>query len=436
MLMPTEVKPFLLHEDKLIREASANYFEHGCEHDPELLALVFEGCRRFGIEENSWPLICAQQFRVTESTIPELLALLSQASSRESAERLNRVLENMPVEVLPTFEAEIRDTPGVRADTLSRLERRLDLAAWSSDRLWQELQDYSDRAPALSSTDEYEHQYAQDLVSTLAARDVPDETTILQRLAAFTADRDEWLETYLIDLAGARRLRGTIPLLVDRFHIDADILLERCMYALGRIGDPEAVRLIQRAFPTASWDYKISAQNVLGYIKDPASEQALLDLLVTETDLSIRTYLCLDLCNLFSARGVEVVRRQVLDGYDTDVDRLEEELLLVTDVLDIVLPEAAHWRSKRAKRRALSAKRMAQFDEVFGLLDSLQPTWQDDEEEPSTANTRLEPRDAVLDEWDDSGETIRITGRRVGRNDPCTCGSGKKYKKCCGATKK
>ena len=24
------------------------------------------------------------------------------------------------------------------------------------------------------------------------------------------------------------------------------------------------------------------------------------------------------------------------------------------------------------------------------------------------------------------------TGPKVGRNDPCTCGSGKKYKKCCG----
>jgi len=23
---------------------------------------------------------------------------------------------------------------------------------------------------------------------------------------------------------------------------------------------------------------------------------------------------------------------------------------------------------------------------------------------------------------------------RVGRNDPCPCGSGKKYKKCCGAS--
>jgi SEC-C motif-containing protein len=29
---------------------------------------------------------------------------------------------------------------------------------------------------------------------------------------------------------------------------------------------------------------------------------------------------------------------------------------------------------------------------------------------------------------------IRRTEAKVGRNDPCTCGSGKKYKKCCGAT--
>ena len=25
-----------------------------------------------------------------------------------------------------------------------------------------------------------------------------------------------------------------------------------------------------------------------------------------------------------------------------------------------------------------------------------------------------------------------ILNRKVGRNDPCTCGSGRKYKKCCG----
>ncbi|HPC46821.1 MAG TPA: preprotein translocase subunit SecA, partial [Deltaproteobacteria bacterium] len=33
----------------------------------------------------------------------------------------------------------------------------------------------------------------------------------------------------------------------------------------------------------------------------------------------------------------------------------------------------------------------------------------------------------------EKGETVKRSGRKVGRNDPCPCGSGKKYKHCCGA---
>lgn len=32
-------------------------------------------------------------------------------------------------------------------------------------------------------------------------------------------------------------------------------------------------------------------------------------------------------------------------------------------------------------------------------------------------------------------ETVVHEGPKIGRNDPCPCGSGKKYKKCCGADK-
>jgi preprotein translocase subunit SecA len=32
----------------------------------------------------------------------------------------------------------------------------------------------------------------------------------------------------------------------------------------------------------------------------------------------------------------------------------------------------------------------------------------------------------------DKPETVRREGKKIGRNDPCPCGSGKKYKKCCG----
>lgn len=41
-----------------------------------------------------------------------------------------------------------------------------------------------------------------------------------------------------------------------------------------------------------------------------------------------------------------------------------------------------------------------------------------------------EKRKAITDEWRKS--KIRIAEVKIGRNDVCPCGSGKKYKKCCG----
>jgi len=42
-----------------------------------------------------------------------------------------------------------------------------------------------------------------------------------------------------------------------------------------------------------------------------------------------------------------------------------------------------------------------------------------------------EERDAMYKEQKSSGTVVR-EGEKTGRNDPCPCGSGKKFKKCCG----
>lgn len=34
--------------------------------------------------------------------------------------------------------------------------------------------------------------------------------------------------------------------------------------------------------------------------------------------------------------------------------------------------------------------------------------------------------------WEQKKSNTVVKEKKVGRNDPCTCGSGKKYKKCCG----
>ena len=45
-----------------------------------------------------------------------------------------------------------------------------------------------------------------------------------------------------------------------------------------------------------------------------------------------------------------------------------------------------------------------------------------------------ETKKALYLEQKKSG-TIRREGKKIGRNDPCPCGSGKKYKHCCGKNK-
>jgi preprotein translocase subunit SecA len=54
-----------------------------------------------------------------------------------------------------------------------------------------------------------------------------------------------------------------------------------------------------------------------------------------------------------------------------------------------------------------------------------------DPSETRSAFTRNEPREAHG--GGDEVQTVRREGRKVGRNEPCPCGSGKKYKKCHGA---
>jgi preprotein translocase subunit SecA len=54
--------------------------------------------------------------------------------------------------------------------------------------------------------------------------------------------------------------------------------------------------------------------------------------------------------------------------------------------------------------------------------------------EPQHVEIEYEKVEAFENKTDDTlkNEPVRREGKKVGRNDPCPCGSGKKYKKCCG----
>ncbi len=72
-------------------------------------------------------------------------------------------------------------------------------------------------------------------------------------------------------------------------------------------------------------------------------------------------------------------------------------------------------------------------EDILGTLFRIQLAREEPEKLPAKKKRRLN----LIHGDNDSATpaTVRRTGKKIGRNDPCPCGSGKKYKKCCGANK-
>ena len=92
-------------------------------------------------------------------------------------------------------------------------------------------------------------------------------------------------------------------------------------------------------------------------------------------------------------------------------DRVTESIFRIEDIADEDV-NSALWANARAQQQsAVSAMKAQAYQEQAAEQKS----------QPASANTSSEPK---------KPETIRRTEARVTRNDPCPCGSGKKYKNC------
>lgn len=183
-----------------------------------------------------------------------------------------------------------------------------------------------------------------------------------------------------------------------------------------------------------------------------------------------------------AARFMELwLRRwnEVAQGLNAEVESLDDEAAYMPELLDVRGAVAALSEDERA---ALPAALLPSFGQVWALgfmyaveawpeewqvprdreaakwlneaLDAMVALTEDDTEPatlsplepdapPSTSVKRLEDFAAAVWAVYDLRELWRTLGPRVepmfraptpGRNDPCSCGSGKKYKKCCGAS--
>ena len=94
----------------------------------------------------------------------------------------------------------------------------------------------------------------------------------------------------------------------------------------------------------------------------------------------------------------------------------------------------AGWQSLR-QVKSLDAYKNIGYDQFQDLLSTIQhdvvhsiyhvSVTRKDAPQPATPMARVAPVGS-------GRQPVKVKGKKVGRNEPCPCGSGKKYKHCCG----
>jgi len=156
-----------------------------------------------------------------------------------------------------------------------------------------------------------------------------------------------------------------------------------------------------------------------------------LEIAITTSDSELATCVVTEILNYAPTEALPTIEK----AYAADV--VDETIVDLEDVYDS-LKEGEDFMRREVERRAY-----AEPPDTIEFLDEWWNVFRDPEPvRIETPPPLLPPAWSVFDENDDFYsddrepvvETIRNTAPKVGRNDPCLCGSGKKYKKCCGKT--
>jgi hypothetical protein len=211
------------------------------------------------------------------------------------------------------------------------------------------------------------------------------------------------------------RLKAAVPALIDLLKQDDEWFNEECQRALTKIGGDDMVRLVSHEFLNAEWPFRLYGATVLEQTHSELAVAKCLEFFEPEEDETIKIQLGQALMAQFATEAIEPVRQFILRStLDPEILDLREALAAASTVLAIDFPEREKWKTDQQTSRE---QRQKLFAEKYGLPSQVVDAWNDVGD---------------LDEdYSESDDHIVRTTPKIGRNDPCPCGSGKKYKKCC-----
>jgi hypothetical protein len=422
-----KIREALAHPDKLVRQEALLYFTDCYSRDAEVMPLAIRAIETYGRSQAFQHVHVLAQLAQTEATVEwavkELHREEDKAHDLDSyLPALSRLLCNADPQLLAPRADQILQAPGFFKEMRREFQERLRLASWEADQCWKELERICAEGVGKHDSSDVDFGHASRVVEALARKGegYVDRTLDLlgQKVEDFETDPMTWLEIFLVMLAGEMRLERAIPLVVKKLHECGEVLSERCVEALGKIGTDAAAVAVTEGWQDAEWDYRLYATSALDKIHSDTTVRKCLELLPHDKELDIRTKLADALLSQYAGEGIEPVREMVQRrAYDSMCSDLMRKLVAVSTALGVTFPEYPIWKREAEERLAKQERRMK---EMQGFLQA-----------PAKPAPPPKPAPARDDYLERKPAPFLRTDKQVGRNDPCPCGSGKKFKKCC-----
>jgi len=448
-IQESQIKEAILHPVEEIRLTAVSYFADSHSRDESLMPLVIQAVEKYGKETAFRILRDAERLPQTKATTKWLLDKLSSGLDWENVADDNHgfaiglILAEADLEKLAKPADDIVNSYDFPDELKEGLFERLAMQSWGWEKAWQEFETLGRETMERGEVSRHGLRQLRHVVESLARHAEGKADFILRLLHRNYRDTNrvlmDYLETFVVGLAGAMRLEKAIPVLVERLHEDEIAVSDSCITALSRIGGDEVVRVIADQWPGADEEFRVSATNVLEHIHTDLSVEKCLEFLALEEDSDTRLFLGHALLSHFSDEAVEPIWKLIMEEeLEPDEFDLRFHLVAACTIMGQSFPDHDEWYKHAVEtnwgwhdhepgriREHFIANDEEEYDEDE---DWEEEDWDEESEEEFAYDEEdfLPPASETI-----SLQPFRNELARTGRNDPCPCGSGKKFKNCC-----
>jgi len=427
-----------LHPSRIVRNAVAGFFTDTFTTDPEITALAIRGVQEFGWERFlTWDYKVAKLPLADEAALEWVCGELERtdeaAPSKNLAWHLTAMLAGAEIALVARHQDRLLAVPHLGPRERHAIETRLALVDCAPAEAWRRLEDHCRHATGAQTFAEARIPEAELLLEPLVRAGTESVARVMDVLQSPPPESDgddpaEWLTGLMITLAGRLRLEEAAAAIWKLMSIDWDWYEGECMEALKRIGTPAVVNVARAYYQAAPWSTRLQAACLFADIRCDESVAAIAEAVRDERDDDLRARLGVAAASHFDDRLVPLARSVFAeDPSDPERGDMREPLIAFSYLSGQDFPERDEWERDvnelDDRMRLLGDPDSSPLAAAF--LERLRAEAEDEHDDDD------DPADLELGDWNDDDATRIERGSVIGRNEPCPCGSGKKYKRCC-----